>query len=56
MLRNLRHITAPLTLIRMLSVKVKSSHDAHFGLFVNKNTMSELFHLFRFILRLKTTL
>lgn len=41
MLRNLRHITAPLTLICMLSVKVKSSHDAHFGLFVNKNTTSE---------------
>lgn len=41
MLRNLRHKTAPLTLNCMLSVKVKSSHDAHFGLFVNKNTMSK---------------
>lgn len=36
MLRNLWHKTAPLSLICMLSVKVKSSHDAHFSFFLNK--------------------
>lgn len=38
MLRNLWHKTAPLTLICMLSVKVKPSHDAHFSFFLNKFT------------------
>lgn len=54
MLTNLWHITAPLTLICMLSVKVQSSHDAHFGLFLNKHTeclnLSQLFHLLNIVL------
>lgn len=36
MLRNFWHKTAPLTLVCMLSVKVKSSYDAHLVFFLNK--------------------
>lgn len=36
MLRNLWHKTAPLTLVCMLSVKVKSSYDTHLVFFLNK--------------------
>lgn len=39
MLRNLWHRTAPLTLICMLSVKVKSSHDAHFSFPINSECL-----------------
>lgn len=54
MLRNLWHKTAPLTLVCMLSVKVKSSYDTHLVFFsINSNNVCLiLFHLLEFI-RLK---